>query len=784
MKKLLFVISQLYKGGAETALVNLLNNLDYQKYEIDLLILNQIESTNVVSLIDSINENVRICDAYKEYKNISVFDRVRAKLIYTGYQKYNYYFTALDFVRGKEYDWAFHIGEWYSPEFIAIEVNAKQKAVWIHSDISKNKSFDSEKYFFYDDSFDKYIFVSQNSLEDSLKNFPFISKKSVVINNIVDVQKVRKMADEQIDINLEHRFVLMTCANVRSEKGYLREVEVMKRLRERNLDVLWLNVGAIADKDLYEKIMSKCYEYGLEQNMIFLGAQENPYKYMRRANAIIVPSDYESWSLVITEAKILGIPVISTKTSGAVEQLIDRETGIICEFDPIDIANHIEEFLISEELQSNIKNNLENFDNTKSILNEFKNLIESKKIINKSILYIIDDINYLGGAHVATKLQINKFLNQGRRITIFSTTRPLVKIRKELNGADFISLGDLKEDKLFNNRIFNVITSHSYSKQEKIKKVKFSIKGRIFKKLQYDEDILPFLSEVFSKFDIVCVMSEASRYREIVANSKCKRKIQWIHTDYCDWRIKTDWTRKITQNDEELYKRFDCVVLLTDNIAKKFCYLYPSLKEKVVVNRNIMPVEEIKQKAVDVKVKNENCVNFVTVGRMDFAKAYPRIVQLASKLKKEGYKYTWKIIGNGEDCEYIKQLINENSLQDEVILMGAMDNPFKEIVKADIFALLSVYEGLPNTIFEALILGIPVLATNVGGISSQIEDGVSGWLVENEFDSIYRKIIYLLMHQDEIAQVKENLNDYSYNNEEIMRINDEIFDYNLDSKIM
>ena len=202
------------------------------------------------------------------------------------------------------------------------------------------------------------------------------------------------------------------------------------------------------------------------------------------------------------------------------------------------------------------------------------------------------------------------------------------------------------------------------------------------------------------------------------------------------------------------------------------------------MNRNIMPVEEIKQKAVDVKVKNENCVNFVTVGRMDFAKAYPRIVQLASKLKKEGYKYTWKIIGNGEDCEYIKQLINENSLQDEVILMGAMDNPFKEIVKADIFALLSVYEGLPNTIFEALILGIPVLATNVGGISSQIEDGVSGWLVENEFDSIYRKIIYLLMHQDEIAQVKENLNDYSYNNEEIMRINDEIFDYNLDSKIM
>ena len=61
MKKLIFVISQLYKGGAETALVNLLNNLDYKKYEVDLLILCQTPAPDAVSLIESVNKNVCIC---------------------------------------------------------------------------------------------------------------------------------------------------------------------------------------------------------------------------------------------------------------------------------------------------------------------------------------------------------------------------------------------------------------------------------------------------------------------------------------------------------------------------------------------------------------------------------------------------------------------------------------------------------------------------------------------------------------------------------------------------
>ena len=100
-------------------------------------------------------------------------------------------------------------------------------------------------------------------------------------------------------------------------------------------------------------------------------------------------------------------------------------------------------------------------------------------------------------------------------------------------------------------------------------------------------------------------------------------------------------------------------------------------------------------------------------------------------------------------------------------MTGALTNPFRKMIEADVFALLSDYEGLPNTIYEALILGIPVLATNVGGIASQIENGITGWLVDNKSDKIEMKIKQLLMEQSQIKDVKNNLKTYTYDNDKI-----------------
>lgn len=777
MKKLLFVISQLYKGGAETSLVNLLNNLDYSKYSVDLLILNQSPVENGVSLIDRVNKKVTVCDAYAEYQKINILDRVRAKFFYTMPQKGAYYITALDFVRNKIYDWAFFVGEWCSPSFVAKEVEAKIKAAWIHTDLSKAKNFDKEHYFYFADLFDYFIFVSKKSLETSVEKYPFLTSKAVVIYNISDINYIHKRAEEPVKDKLKEKApVLLTCANVRPEKNHIRQVEVMAELKKRGLIFTWANIGSTADKTLVSKVKNLCKTNGLENNFLILGSKENPYSYIKQADAVTVLSDYESWSMVITEAKILGKPVIATKTSGALEQICDGETGLLTDFTVKDIADKIESFLRNPLIKEKIQNNLSNFDNTEEILQSFDRLIETGKSSKEyaDILYVIDDINYMSGAHIATKLQIKSFVQQGKKILVYSSCVPNLKTRLELPMVNFLTFADFKEDILFNRRLLYCLFDNRLTRQEKKNKLKNSVNS-YRKKFNYERDVLPYISRLFSKYSVVCVMSESSAYRKAVALSSCKNKIQWIHTDYCEWRKKSDWTKSITANDGKIYNKFNTIVCLTENIRNKFVKLYPHLDSKTIVNKNLMPVEEIKKKSQPIVYKNEIPVNFITVGRIGAEKQFPMLIKILAELKQSGYRFTWKIVGDGEEFHYVKELVNQMNLEKEVIMTGALENPFREVIKADIFALLSSYEGIPNTIYEAFILGVPVLATNVGGIPTQVTDGKNGWLVENDEDKILQKIKFLLTHPDKITVAKEYLKTYKYENDAIMNINNKIF---------
>ena len=129
------------------------------------------------------------------------------------------------------------------------------------------------------------------------------------------------------------------------------------------------------NETVYREVKEKIEEYHLEEKFILCGADENPYKYMKNATAVMVLSDHESWALVITEAMILGIPVIATNTSGAQEQLIDGETGIVTGFEAIDIADRTEKFLKDENLQKKIRSNLQNVNYGGAGLTEFEELL-------------------------------------------------------------------------------------------------------------------------------------------------------------------------------------------------------------------------------------------------------------------------------------------------------------------------------------------------------------------------------------------------------------------------
>jgi len=775
-QKLLFVISQFYKGGAETALLNLFKTIDKSKYSVDFIVMNQCPAANAVSLIPDIPEEVLTLNVWEASHTFSAKNMVYEKLVFKKEDVKCDSVIALRFVRGKEYDWAFHVGEWWSPAFVAQKVAAKRKAVWIHSDIAKADFFNPDMLFSYDSYFDDYIFVSQHSMKSSVSTFPFIMRKAHCIYNITDVCAIKKSAQKPIreDYFEKGLPVIVTCANVRQEKNHRRQLEAMKILKKRGVDFLWLNIGSTADVERCDELRSAAKAYGLGDRFILTGPRDNPFPYIAQATAVTVLSDHESWSLVITEAKVLGIPVVATKTSGAMEQIEDGVSGILVSFNAVDIADKIETLLTSKDLQHRIRKNLSNFDNISQSIDAFYEFLNVDSVKEHEIdfkyklLYVIDDINYLSGAHVATILQIQELLKRGYDVTVFSTTLPSAKKLVDLNGARFLSWKDFPEDRLYNRRLLDCMLDAKLSTAEKRYKFRLSWEGRIKRNPHVFESlVLPHLSNQFSLYDTVCVMSEASAFRNVVANSTCSRKVQWIHIDYCVWRSKNSWTAEVTKDDESLYQKFTKIVLLSENIRDSFAALYPSLIGKLVVNQNLLPVESIKKKANDLN--DEKLMHFVTVGRVDYQKGYDRLFDVLEELIARGYKFYWTIIGDGEDYQALSQRVANGKLYPYVQMIGARPNPFPYVKRADVFALLSRYEGLPNTIYESMILGTPVIATNVGGVSTQIENNLNGWVIENSSEAIYDGIENILNHPEQIKAFKDALKTYKYENAEILK---------------
>lgn len=772
-KRLLFAISQFYKGGAEVSLLNLLRKLDKDEYNIDLLVMEQIPVEGAVSLIPELPEHIRVFDVCREEQSLTFRQRLRRKFLCTEADLNRFPASALDFARSRQYDWAFHVGEWWLPAFVAEKVSAEHKAVWIHTDISAAESFPPDAFFASDGAFERYIFVSQRSLETAVEAFPFLREKAVCIHNISDSESIRKQSAESAELlSSLPRPIVLTCANIRREKNHRRQLRAMKLLHERGLDFTWVNIGSTADSAYTNSLRQQAAEYGLQDRFLLLGSRDNPYPYMAQADLVAVLSDYESWSMVITEALTLGVPVLATKTSGALEQIEDGVNGLLTDFDAADIAEKLGQLLSNPELLARMRKNLHGYaaKTNEGVLRSFRGLLEFESAApapGRRLLYIIDDVNFCGGAHIATRNQMLALLEEGWDVTVFSAVSPSVRTRCALPGIRFIGWTQCKADELYRRRIADCLTDSRLSPEQKKLKKNMTWAAKVRKDPDvFNKFVLPQLAQLFSGYDVACVMSESSAFRRQIAKADIGRKIQYIHTDYAAWRCLSDWTRQVSADDEALYAHFDQIVLLSDSICDRFNAIYPSLRGKTTVNQNILQPEDIREKSLQNSPRGTE-VHFVTVGRVDSGKGYDRLLRVLEKLYDEGYQFTWTIVGGGGDFHAIRASYAFSRISDRVRLLGALDNPYPYIREADVFALFSYYEGLPNTIYEALILGVPVIATNVGGIDSQITPGKNGWLVPSSEKGIHDGLAHIFLHADEIAQYKENLKSYVYDNDTI-----------------
>ena len=387
MKKILFMCINMNIGGTEKALLTMLNEMDRRKYDITLFMLEEHGG-----FLNQIPDGVKIM-YLKEYKTLKKFinnppqlvakELIKNRKVISGLSilfiyiisklmkdisiYYKYILSNVDTLN-EEYDIAIaYAGPMdFISYFVINKIKSKKRVQWIHFDITKigfNVNFAKKIY----DKFDK-VFVVSNEGKDKLINFlPSLKDKTEVFFNIISCKMIEKMSYEGEGFSDDFDGTrILTVGRLSKEKGQDLIIPVLKKLKENGYKVRWYCIGDGPAKKEYEKLVDKL---NIKDDFIFLGSKLNPYTYMKECNIYVQPSKHEGYCITLGEARCFNNPIVTTNFTGANEQIVNENTGLVCEINEEEIYKAIKKLLDDKKLYKNIKDNLNNeiVDSTKEI---------------------------------------------------------------------------------------------------------------------------------------------------------------------------------------------------------------------------------------------------------------------------------------------------------------------------------------------------------------------------------------------------------------------------------
>lgn len=356
----------------------------------------------------------------------------------------------------------------------------------------------------------------------------------------------------------------------------------------------------------------------------------------------------------------------------------------------------------------------------------------------KKVLYIFDDINYESGAKKVMVFQM-KQLAKMYDVYLLTLTPPNYKL-------DFLDSNHIYGKEIWSSTVLymtalrKVVADPNYTFIEKIKRCLYSMSIRLgLEQIFITGSICRKIEKICMQFDDVIVVSEASKVRKTVSGLNGPKKIQWIHTDYSRWSQFSEWSRAITKNDKLLYRNYDSVVVLSNYCKMGLNHLLPEIANKTVVIPNMIDGDNVIEKAQmnsNIKYHTEG-IKFITVARIDKEKRIDIILEIAETMKKKGIRFEWMIVGDGPEKEKLEFKKAQKKL-DEIIFCGYQENPYSIMRKSDVLVLTSQYEGTPVTIDEAMVLGLHIIAPDVGGIREQVNGYTNvSLIINNDYSVMY-----------------------------------------------
>lgn len=360
MKKIMITAYSLQLGGIEKALINLLQLLDKDQYQITL-VLEKVEGI----FLDQVPEYVEVL-AYHVSDDQNVLIRKLKNRLKLWKWK---------LLHKNQYDFAISFAT-YSRPGAHIALNAsKHHALWVHNNYEQIYEQDAFKIreFFMDvqaSRFEHLVFVSYDNKEAVCKYIPEFEKKSLVCNNIIDYKKMYEDALETVEQKHRQTTFLNVGRHEEHQKRLTRIISASKRLV---LEGYRFEVWFVGEGEHTLKYQEMVKEAGLQDTILFLGKKSNPFPYYKLCDAVVLSSMYEGYPVVFVEAMTMHKPLITTKVSDYKE--IEAGYGIVTENSEEGVYLGMKEFL----------------DSGYSIQNRFDPEKFNQEIIDKLVKLIIHD---------------------------------------------------------------------------------------------------------------------------------------------------------------------------------------------------------------------------------------------------------------------------------------------------------------------------------------------------------------------------------------------------------
>lgn len=356
-KKILFRLRSMEMGGVQKVLLDLLNRLDKDKFEVSLLL-----TFYQGALKNEIPTNINLCYLEKGKEELSpnpsihYLQLIVRRINVAMYQIFPLLLKKkLGFVPDVEI--AFMSSN--LPDLLNSPFKKSKKINWFHSDIRFFKPQKlADKTLDYMAQCDKTVFVSK-ATHNNVKTFTNgLFSNGVCINNIFDFETIKLKASQAItnDENLVDttKPTFISVGRLVYQKGYDILLEAHIELIREGYNHQIIIVG---DGEDAKKINEKAILENVADSFILAGQKENPYPYIAAADYYIQPSRYESYPLAIGEALILNKPIISTDAGGIHEIITHNETGLIVDFSKDSLKKSIITFLDDSELINRMKKN-------------------------------------------------------------------------------------------------------------------------------------------------------------------------------------------------------------------------------------------------------------------------------------------------------------------------------------------------------------------------------------------------------------------------------------------